>query len=70
MKAAIFDLDNTLVDSLKIHEKAYRIIFEKYGIKYEKAKLRKLFGISPPQILKSVLEDQNLSLDIDKYWIT
>ena len=66
MKAAIFDLDNTLVDTLKIHEKAYRTIFKKYNIKYEKAKLRKLFGISPPKILKTVLDDLNLKLDVDK----
>ena len=68
MKAAIFDLDNTLVDSLKFHEKAYRTIFEKYKIKYDKARLRKLFGISPPKILKRVLDEQNHNLDLNKLY--
>ena len=68
MKAAIFDLDNTLADTLKLHEKAYRTIFKKYNIKYGKAKLRKLFGTSPPKILKTVLEETNLSFDVEKLY--
>ncbi len=66
MKAAIFDLDNTLVDSLKIHEKAYLKIFKKYEIEYEKNKLRKLFGRSSKSIVQTVLDENNLDLDANK----
>jgi len=35
IKAVFFDLDDTLVDSLKLHLKANRLAFEKFGYNYD-----------------------------------
>ena len=69
IKAIIFDLDDTLVNSLKIHTKAWDILFEHHKIDYDRIpdNLRKQFlGMRIIDILKVLKEELNLKQDIEQ----
>ena len=63
-KAAIFDLDGTLVSSVGIHEKAWQSLFGQYGISLSDAELREQSGKKNILFITIILE-RNSRTDLD-----
>lgn len=62
MKAVIFDLDGTLVDTLPVYMRAYtKVINRQFGISPAEESINSRFGLKATGILRGLLED----LDID-----
>ncbi len=51
LKAVIFDIDGTLVDSVELHARAWQQAFEKFGKKVQIEELRKQIGKGSDQLL-------------------
>lgn len=54
--ALIFDMDGTLVDSGKLHERAWIETLTKYGIHINRALMRSLSGVTTYQTLQILIE--------------
>ena len=54
IKAVIFDLDGTLIDSIEVIIKLLREVLHEFGINADADKARKLIGMSPWEIIKEV----------------
>ena len=72
-KAALFDMDGVLIDSLALHREAFERYFEPKGVGIERERFDKeLFGHQGPEILRLLLGDdiplaqrQRISKEID-----
>lgn len=60
IKAIIFDMDGVIVDSIPMHMKIWKIIFEKRGIKFSNKVFEKYNGTSTIEIGKSIIKEYNL----------
>ena len=58
IKAAIFDIDGTLVDSVDLHAHAWQEAFAKFGVKVEFAAVRSQIGKGGDQLLPVFLSDE------------
>ncbi len=70
IKAIIFDLDGTLVDSVDYHTEAWVKAFQKYGYNFSFAKLRQQIGKGSEYIVGDLLsqeEAEKLESDIAQY---
>ena len=70
IKAIIFDLDGTLVDSVDYHTEAWVKAFQKYGYDFSFAKLRQQIGKGSEYIVGDLLppkEAEKLESDIAQY---
>ena len=70
IKAFIFDIDGTLIDSVEAHAKSWVKTFEKYGKKVELSETRKLIGMGGDQFLKDYFskgELEKYEKEIEKY---
>src|SRR4030042_7199664 len=55
MKAVIFDMDGTLVDSKNLHLDAWRVVFVRHHLKYSEAQLNSFFGRYDVDTFREVL---------------
>ncbi|MFO7711090.1 MAG: HAD family phosphatase [Candidatus Woesearchaeota archaeon] len=60
MQAIIFDMDGVLVDSIGVHMKIWRSIFEKRGLTFDKEGFKKYNGTSSKQIAMRLIEEFSL----------
>ncbi len=70
IKAIIFDLDGTLVDSVDYHTEAWVKALAKYGYDFPFEKLRQQIGKGSSYIIQDLLptaEAKNLASDINQY---
>ncbi len=70
MKAAIFDLDGTLVDSNELHVEAWDEAFRHFGKEFPKEKLRKQIGKGGDQYLPEFLNEfelRTLGTEIEQF---
>jgi len=63
IKGVLVDLDGTLVDSLKVYEKSYQILFKELGIEVNQGFLKN-FGESPIELAKRIYENYKDKLNI------
>lgn len=52
VKAVLFDMDGVLVDNRDVHIEAFRRLFTKYGLKFDREKFLPSFGMTNPQIFE------------------
>ncbi len=72
IKAIIFDMDDTLICTSELHQKAFEKILINYGINKEdipKKEYTKFFGMSDRDILIEIAKIMNKKLDIDKVYL-
>lgn len=70
MKAAIFDVDGTLVDSVDLHAKAWQEAFEHFGYHIPFSEVRSQIGKGGDQLLPVFLSQEQLDRqgkDIEKF---
>lgn len=60
IKAAIFDIDGTLIDSVDLHAKAWQEIFKKYGKDVPFDKVRRQIGKGGDQLLPVFFSEDEL----------
>ncbi|HUR30696.1 MAG TPA: HAD-IA family hydrolase [Saprospiraceae bacterium] len=64
-KGFIFDIDGTMIDSMKVHLKAWQKVLEKYGCHYTMKEVGELaYGINP-EIVKRALGDHLTDEEIE-----
>ncbi|GEM_PF-321573 len=61
-KVLVFDLDGTLIDTLRLAEEAYLYASKKLGVEIDLKELRKSFGLGPETILSRILPSAPESL--------
>src|SRR4051794_31074491 len=61
LKAVIFDVDGTLVDSVDLHAKAWQDVFREYGHEIEFADIRNQIGKGGDQLMPVFLSEQELT---------
>lgn len=64
-KAAIFDLDGTLVDSLRLHLRSFMKVCNRHGIPVEEKFVIDLFGRTVKEIFSDILSAAGMQGDID-----
>lgn len=64
IKAILFDLDGTLIDSLDLHIQSFQWILNKLGKDVEFDQLEGLMGLTPQDIIKKFFQD----LSMDTIW--
>lgn len=57
IKAAIFDMDGTLVDNSAVHVRAFEIFCNRYGVSDWQAKLNQAFGMGSDDIMRMLLPE-------------
>ena len=57
-KAAIFDMDGTLVDNSAVHVRAFELFCNHYGVKDWRNKLEKAFGMGSDDIMRMLLPEE------------
>lgn len=63
MKAAIFDMDGTLVETLEMHLESFLTVCERHGIDVQREFIEKRFGMTAAEIFADVMEEQGLELE-------
>src|SRR5258705_13695196 len=62
VKAVIFDVDGTLIDSLDLHARAWQDIFIRYGVKTDFQKVRDKIGKGGDKLMKVFLSKDQIDL--------
>jgi beta-phosphoglucomutase-like phosphatase (HAD superfamily) len=62
MKAAIFDIDGTLTDSVHLHAKAWQMSFEHFGYKFPFHSIRSQIGKGGDQLLPVFLSAKEIEV--------
>jgi HAD superfamily hydrolase (TIGR01509 family) len=62
MKAAIFDVDGTLTDSVHLHAKAWQMSFEHFGFSFPFHSIRSQIGKGGDQLLPVFLSEKEIEL--------
>lgn len=57
-KAAIFDMDGTLVDNSAVHVRAFELFCNRYGVNDWRTKLEKAFGMGSDDIMRMLLPEE------------
>ena len=60
VKAVIFDIDGTLIDSVDMHARAWQDIFLRYGIKTDFRAVREQIGKGSDKLMKVFLSEQQI----------
>jgi len=63
--AIIFDMDGTLVDSGRLHQNAWTLTLNKYGIPIDPALMRSLAGVPTMGTVEFLIEHFSLDLQVD-----
>ncbi len=63
IKGLIFDCDGTLVDSMPVHWRAWRMITERHRLELSEERFYALGGVPSRDILAMLREEQGLTLD-------
>ena len=66
MKAAIFDMDGTLVDTLDIHLRAYMNVSKRRNIPMDTDFVKMRFGMTAKEIFKENAKQRGLEIDADQ----
>ena len=60
IKAAIFDMDGTLVDNTPYHIRAFEIFCERYGVTDWREKLPHGFGMGNDDIMRLIMPEETI----------
>ena len=60
IKAAIFDMDGTLVDNTPYHIRAFEIFCERYGVTDWREKLPRGFGMGNDDIMRLIMPEETI----------
>lgn len=63
---AIFDWDGVIIDSTKYHKKSWELLASEEGLELPRGHFRKSFGMRNKQIIPSILDWTNNSLEIER----
>lgn len=69
-KAAIFDMDGTLVDNSPVHVRAFEIFCARYGVTGWKEKLDNGFGMGNDDIMRLVMPEEVIREKDSRHWPT
>ncbi|MDO4758157.1 MAG: HAD family phosphatase [Rikenellaceae bacterium] len=58
IRAALFDMDGTLVDNSMVHVRAFEIFCDRYGIEDWREKLNNAFGMGSDDIMRMMFPDE------------
>src|SRR5579862_8386500 len=61
VKAVIFDVDGTLIDSVDLHARAWQDIFLKYGVKTDFQAVRAEIGKGGDKLMKVFLSEEQIA---------
>jgi phosphoglycolate phosphatase len=67
LKAVLFDLDGTLIDSIPFHKKSFQLLFAKFGQELPEREIRKYIRWSTEEIYRKLHVWKRLGLDIEKF---
>lgn len=67
MKAVIFDMDGTLVDSKRIHLEAWQEVFEKHGYVLDMKKIESFFGQFDYYVFSDFFREKGIKEDPKKW---
>jgi beta-phosphoglucomutase-like phosphatase (HAD superfamily) len=60
VKAVIFDVDGTLIDSVDLHARAWQDVFLKYGVKTDFQAVRDQIGKGGDKLMKVFLSEEQI----------
>ncbi|MGM5487878.1 MAG: HAD family hydrolase [Nanobdellota archaeon] len=63
MEAIIFDMDGVLVDSMRVHMRIWKIIFEKRGLTFNLEEFKRYNGTSSKQIAEKLIAEHGFDED-------
>ncbi|GJE37936.1 HAD family hydrolase [Methylobacterium persicinum] len=66
MRAVIFDIDGTLLDSVDLHAKAWVEAFRHFGVETEEAEVRRQIGKGGDQLMPVFLSDEQVAKQGDE----
>jgi HAD superfamily hydrolase (TIGR01509 family) len=67
IKAIIFDLDGTLIDTIPYHAESFVKLFGLFGCKIEKKKIWQCMRLSTEEIYKKLEAKKTLNLELEKF---
>lgn len=67
LKAILFDLDGTLIDSIPFHKKSFQLLFQKLGQRLPEKEINRYIRWSTDEIYHKLRVKQRLHLDLEKF---
>jgi len=61
MKAVIFDIDGTLIDSVDLHARAWQETFLRYGVRTDFRAVRAQIGKGGDKLMKVFLSEEQIA---------
>ena len=67
IKAVIFDMDGTLIDTIPYHAESFKRIFELFGKKLSDKKISSVLRLNTEKIYEKLEAKKLLKLDLEKF---
>lgn len=67
IKAVLFDLDGTLIDSIPLHKKSFQVLFGRFGQRLGRREISKYIRWSTDEIYHKLHVRKRLKLDLEKF---
>ncbi|MDD5148560.1 MAG: HAD family hydrolase [Candidatus ainarchaeum sp.] len=67
IKAVIFDLDGTLIDTIPLHEKSFIRLFELFGLRLGKKMIKKYMRLNTEEIYKKLNAKKTLKIEMEEF---
>ena len=67
IKALLFDLDGTLIDSIPFHKKSFQLIFKKFGKSLPESAIRNYIRWSTEEIYHHLKVKEKLGMNLESF---